>query len=146
LSALARAGFIVGPNPDGSDEKVFACSKMNVAVKPKSLRFKIVSATVQSSEGEDIATSKIEWLGESPYTADDLCKPDAAPADSAIDEAVDFLKQVLADGGLPASEVKTEAKDAGISFSTLQRAKAQLGVKSKKGPSSWYWHLPKPKG
>jgi hypothetical protein len=143
--ATARAGYIVGPDPDGTEDRIFACSKMNAAQKPKSLRFRIVPATVENADGQKVATSKVEWLGETDYSADDLCKPSGDTAGSALDDTTDFLKQVLADGPVPAVEVKNQAEEVGISNSTLQRAKVQLGVKSKKTASGWYWNLPEPK-
>ena len=141
----ARAAFIVGPDPDGSGDKILACSKMNFGPKPTSLRFQIVSATVKSDDGEDIPTSKIEWLGESSYTADDLCKPDKASLSTAVAEAVEFLKELLADGGLLPKLVFDEAEEAGISEATVKRAKKPAGVKSTKTASGWLWELLKTK-
>ena len=94
--------------------------------------------------GEDVTTSKFEWLGESSYTADDLCKPDKGTEGSALEDAVEFLKEVLAEGPMPSNDVKSEAKEAGISIPTLNRAKTALGIKPKKN-SHWCWELPKPK-
>jgi len=141
----ARAAFIVGPNPDNSEEKVLACSKMNYASKPPSNRFKIVSHTVQAPDGTAIETSTIEWLGETDITADDLCKPDQGKDGSVLKEAIEFLQDILAEGSLPFSTIFAEAKEAGISKPTLYRAKKTSGVKSKKDGDSWAWQLPKPK-
>ena len=145
IIASARAGYIVGPDPDGSGDKIFACSKMITGPMPKSLRFRIVSATVKSSDGTDIATSKIKWLGESSYTADDLCKPDKGTEGSALEDAVEFLKEVLAEGAMPSNDVKAQAKEDEISIATLNRAKKALGIKPQKGTPHGYWELPKPK-
>jgi hypothetical protein len=101
--------------------------------KPKSLRFRIVPATVKSSDGKDIQAGRVEWLGESSYTADDLCKPDKGTDGSALEEAVEFLKEVLAEGAMPSKDVKAEAKEDGISIATLIRAKKALGIKPQKG-------------
>ena len=144
IIASARAGYIVGPDPDGSGDKIFACSKMIAGPMPKSLRFRIVSATVKSSDGTDIATSKIKWLGESSYTADDLCKPKKSPS-PAVAAAAEFLKELLADEGLLQNQVSDEAKDAGISEAILNSAKTHLGIKPQKTTSGWLWELPKPK-
>ncbi len=141
----ARAAFIVGPDPDGSGDKIFACSKSNFAQKPKSLRFRIVSATVKSSDGTDIATSKIEWLGESSYTADDLCKPEKAPLSPAVAEAMEFLEDLLAEGPMPQNQIFIEAKEVGISEASLRRAQKKLGIKPKKIGSQSIWALPESK-
>ncbi len=141
----ARAAFIVGPDPDGSGDKILACSKMNFGPKATSLRFQIVSATVKSVIGEDVTTSKFEWLGDSHHTADDLCKPDKGPEGSALEYAVEFLKEVLAEGAMPSKDVKAQAKEEEITIATLNRAKKALGIKPQKGTPHGYWELPKPK-
>ena len=54
---------------------------------------------------------------------------------------------MLADGPLAACAVRQEAEDNGISWRSVQRAKAKLGVRSvRKGYGSdggWHWELPK---
>ncbi len=59
------------------------------------------------------------------------------------DQAVDWLKDLLADGAkLPADYVKKAAQAKGISESTLKRAKKEAGVKSApngfRGKSVWW--------
>ena len=51
---------------------------------------------------------------------------------SRLDEATDFLREVLADGPLPASEVKALATDEDITERTLKRARKKLGIASKR--------------
>jgi hypothetical protein len=63
---------------------------------------------------------------------------------------VEFLGDVLADGPVPASQVKEEAEDAGISERTLKRAKKMVGVFTyrenesggKRGTGRWMWKQP----
>ncbi len=47
---------------------------------------------------------------------------------SAVDEAGAFLDDLLADGPVPSREVQRQADEAGISRSTLRRAKTARGV------------------
>jgi hypothetical protein len=68
---------------------------------------------------------------------------DKSVGSSAVDEAANFLRQVLAGGPILANEVKGAASAAGISLASIQRAKASLGVKSKKTfTGHWVWQLP----
>jgi hypothetical protein len=55
-----------------------------------------------------------------------------------------LLQRLLAAGPVRATDVQLAATHAGISTSTLHRAKASLGVKSHRdGPRGvWYWYLP----
>jgi len=64
-----------------------------------------------------------------------------------LDEAKDFLDDVLGAGAVDAVQVKREAKAAGVSETTLKRAKKAKSVVSKRvgGPGSaghWTWELP----
>jgi len=70
---------------------------------------------------------------------------------SALDQAGEFLRELLTDGPVLADEVKAAAKQAGITMATIQRAKDLVGVKSRRlrledKPSKdwpWEWHLDK---
>ncbi len=42
------------------------------------------------------------------------------------------------------TDLQHEAKMAGVSFKSMQRAKEELGFKSKKQDNRWYWYLPSP--
>src|SRR5262245_26426202 len=60
-------------------------------------------------------------------------------------EVQDWLREALADGPVPAAEVHKLAKDAGFSPSQVNKAKARIGVRSRKdgfGPRApWAWSL-----
>ena len=63
---------------------------------------------------------------------------------SALREAKDFLAGLLANGPLPAKQIKREADEAGHAERTIKRAKAALGIKARKAgmKDPWLWHLP----
>jgi hypothetical protein len=63
---------------------------------------------------------------------------------TARDDAADFLRAMLADGPRLAKEVQAEARAAGITKRTLERAKKLLGVISSKAglAAGWQWSLP----
>lgn len=64
---------------------------------------------------------------------------------SRQDQAINFLLALLADGSIPADEVYEQAQLAGHSKSTIDRAKAKVGVVSFKkgmGGGGWQWGLP----
>lgn len=151
ISAAVRASHVVAPDPKAPERRVFACVKVTNGRPVPSLSYHLVPAVVEG-DGETIATSRVEWLGDSEYTADDLLG--TSPSDAgeenrkrpspAVKEAMEFLKQLLADGPLLATTVKADAEAAGISPPTLNRAMERLGVGSDKeglsGP--WIWKLP----
>ena len=68
--------------------------------------------------------------------------PQAPTPYSEHDRAAAFLQDLLADGPLPAAQVKAAAHAAGLSERTLKRAKKHLRIKSNKEPDQWTWQLP----
>jgi hypothetical protein len=61
-----------------------------------------------------------------------------------LDEAKDWLRDALADGPRPAKEMLAMAKKDGLSKRTLDRARADLGVRASKKDvaGGWKWNLP----
>ena len=145
--ASARAGLLVAPDPDDElgRRRILAPTKANLAELGGSLAYGI--------EATPGGVARIVWYGSSEHTAKSLL---AVPTDgeerSAVDEAKEFLREVLREGPVEAREVLAEAREAGISERTLKRAKAVLGVEavktggyfSKDGPGGWRWQLPEP--
>jgi hypothetical protein len=65
----------------------------------------------------------------------------ATKSPAARDEDKKFLTDILADGPVLATEIQEAAKANGIAERTLYRAKAELGIRAKKGKSEWHWEL-----
>jgi len=138
ITATVRSEFLVAPSLDDEHLRVLAHVKSNLGPKAPSLLFEPV--------GIDGAV-RIEWRGECDYSAADLlAKPkDVRPA---LDTAVEMLLESLANGPVEANEVRKTAGKAGVSLRTLERAKAEQKVVSKRqgfGPGSKvFWKLPDP--
>lgn len=92
-------------------------------------------------EGTLVPTPSIEWLEATDLDANEAL---SAPAKRSLrDAAKDFLEAFLAQGPQDASVVYSAATAAGISERTLDRAKKDLGVESRrKGTEGWEWVLP----
>jgi hypothetical protein len=143
IIGAARMAFLVAKDPQDEERRVLATTKNNLAKPPASLLFRVEEA--------DNGAARVTWLGKSEASAKDLL---ATPHDQeqadARSEAMEFLNDILSDRPVPAEDVLREAEDAGISESTLRRAKKHLGVmayrKSKPGESRgkgrWLWKLP----
>jgi putative DNA primase/helicase len=100
---------------------------------------------------DPIEASLAEWMGVIDGSARDILA--AAECDeeegggAALREAEDFLADVLSVGPILAKEVQRQAKEAAISDRTLKRAKARLGIASRRsvepGASAhWAWEMP----
>lgn len=70
------------------------------------------------------------------------------PAPVAQDEAADWLRDVLRDGPMPASELRAAAKRDGLSWRTVERVRTRLGVMARRvgavgsADQQWVWELP----
>ncbi len=130
FTGAARVVHLVGTNPEDFSQKVISCSKTNLSEYPPSLAFQI--------QGKEVL-----WNGKVEISADALLAPALDNEDkSALDEAKDFLLDVLSDGATPQREVMKEARKNGIAEKTLRRAKDALKVKAKKGSKEWTWKMP----
>ncbi len=141
--AAARAGWLVTADKDDSERRFMLPVKSNLVREPTGVAYRIESRE-QGAIGD---VGVIAWEPE-PITmsADDVL---AAELDrkgdgrTAVDEAAEWLRDVLAAGSVPVSRVKVEAEGAGLSWSTIRRAKTKLGVKPRKGSfgGGWDWSL-----
>ncbi len=147
IIGAARSGLVVAKDPADPARRILAVNKSNLGVGARSLVFAVEAAD---------NTSRIAWRGESDLTAEELLDtPPSAEERSAIDEAIDFLRDLLSDQkvrdgyGMLAGEVMGHAKTAGISQATLNRAKRALGVVPHRvgfgGDGRYYWRLPRAK-
>jgi hypothetical protein len=136
ILGMARTAFLVAPDPDDGERRVFACTKNNLAASTPCLGFRIVPA--------EAGMARIEWLGPVDRTANDLV-PAGRKRGQAVPRAVAFLREQLAQGPCDRETLLSHAEAIGLSFRTLERAKSQLGVVSQQkredGRIVWYWRL-----
>ena len=141
IIAAARAAFLVARDPGDPDRRVLAPLKLNVAPEPPARSFRLVV-------DPDRAHPRIAWEGVSSLDAGALLVvPGDTNAGSAIGEAVDVLREILAPGPLPATRVRAEAREAGLSWITVRRAQERLGIRPRKvgrpgERQQWVWALP----
>ena len=146
FTGVARAVHAVARERD-SVRVLFVPAKSNLGRgDTKGLAFRIQSR--ETSNG--IETCAIEWDSDPiDISADEaFAEPDRDDeGHGARSEAVDFLREVLADGPLPSTQVEKLALECGISESTLKRAKRSLGIKAKRVGGSGadgHWEVPPP--
>jgi hypothetical protein len=140
IVGAARCALLVAKHPEDENLRVVASVKSNLGPPASSLAFTL-SQAANGAVG-------VEWKGVTSLSAAALL---AAPVDpeerSALDEAKEFLCDVLGDGPRWSKAVTKEAREARISEITLKRAKSELGVRSEKeAEGSWSWRLPESKG
>ncbi len=139
IIGAARAAFIVGRDPDDQDRRILACTKLNLAVEPASLAYRLVS-------DDTLGCARVEWEGGVDMAAGDLLRgPRDDEERSERDEAVDWLTDYLSEAGgsAPFKNVVRAARAEGIAERTLKRARERAGVESKRTgfPSTTVWSL-----
>ncbi|MDB5311926.1 MAG: hypothetical protein JWO38_6128 [Gemmataceae bacterium] len=136
ITAAARSALTVGAHPTEEGSRVLATTKCNITKLPRSIVYRVE---------EEAGRPVIRWIQETDITADELGVKIGKDNDGAKVEAVDFLRDLLGSGPVPATHAQKQATAAGITFSTLRRAKESLGVRARKAgyaDSSWVWELP----
>lgn len=127
----ARTVMLLAKDPDDSAQRILAQVKNNLAKERKAYRL-----SLENSPGHEVA--RILWRGECEQTADVLCgPPESAENRLLLDDAKEFLRECLADGPKPRTDVLTLAKQADVSERTLRRARHALGI-----PKKNVWALP----
>jgi hypothetical protein len=155
--ATSRGGYIVTRDPESDDpaRRLFVQAKNNLGPDKHGLSFRIEQRLLDG----DILASAIAWNDEQiGKSADDILRAASAaragdaggPASPSRDQAEDFLRDLLASGPLAVKDIEAEAKNAGLSWRTLRRARQKLGVRAERraeagdglaGAGRWYWTL-----
>jgi putative DNA primase/helicase len=138
IAGAARSVLLVARDPDEPiASRVLASVKSNLTAPPSSLRFSVEEAVN--------GAARIEWTGEITCSADQLlAEQDSEEDRSVLEEAAEFLIDLLKNGQLESKKVFSEGRKHGFSDKALRRAKKRLGVKAGKiafdGP--WVWKMP----
>src|SRR6516164_2848180 len=145
--AAARHVYAVLDDPEDKDSKLFIKAKNNLARDTKALRYGMSMKKVgyDAKLGVDINAPVIVWHPQHvEITANEAMQ--AAGGHTAKREARDFLLERLETGPMKSEDIIGDAKQDGIAKRTLDRAKKDLGIKSRKTPSKfdgeWFWELP----
>ena len=128
--AAARSVLLLGPDPEEREgsTRILVHWKCNVGPLAPPLRLRVAGRVVQTQDAE-LRTSGIAWCGEATgVSARDILGGDAQDETSAVTEATEFLREMLADGPKPAKEIRRAAREVGVSDRTLDRAKASMGI------------------
>jgi hypothetical protein len=131
----ARSAVLVAEHPEDEKLKVVAHVKYNLSPRGDSWLYELVT-------NRSGALPVLAWRGKSNLTADDLLNQSHDGA-SAVETAINFLREELKKGPKSASEMLSLAESKGIFKRTLDRARKQLRVRAFKTAKDWRWELPK---
>jgi hypothetical protein len=135
IIGAARIGLLAARDPDDDEARILAPVKCNLGPHPPALRYRLVGVP-------GAAVARISW-DDAPVTINAnglLAAAMGSDEDrTALDEAVDWLRDLLALGPKPAADVLKEARRDGVAEITVRRAKSRLGVHVRRegfGPGS----------
>lgn len=150
--AAVRSAFIFDRDPDDEDgeqgtQRILVHAKCNVGPLEPSVVYKVEPATVD----KDVATARLEEIGESEYGANALLAKNASrdsSKETAQARVAGSLRILLADGEPhERSEVVEAASNVtGASERTIKRVAKDIGVQiedTKTWPRRTLWQLPR---
>ena len=125
------------PDRNDASRRLFYPLKNNIGRDSDGLAFRLESKYLK----DGLETSVVVWEP----------KPVPVPGrgiegENAVARACKFLSSLLANGAVNANEIKEKGEKQGHSWSSLRRAKDDLGIQSRKEGMSdgWIWALPSP--
>jgi len=137
IPAAARSMLTIGKNPENADERVMCHIKSSLAVEGRSLCYQV-----------DFDNGGIVFGDFCDLTSDEVLLAPSKKSEKTglmIDEAKEFLKEMLEGGYAKASDVIKAASAIAIKKRTLSYARTELGIKTKRkgfgssGVQWWYF-------
>lgn len=142
IIGAARFGFLIAKDPEDSTGKrrILAPQKINIGPEPPALAYHL-----ESVPGSDVA--RIAWEGEIAMSTITMLEGVESENDrSSRMEARAWLAEQLSNGPTPSKDLQINARNDGVSWRTVERAKHDLGVKAQRdrfgNNGKWVWMMP----
>jgi hypothetical protein len=157
ITAHMRSVLALFKDPDDETRRILAQSKTNGRLAP-SIQLTLVGTTCDvdlDSGTETLEDVEVTWDGLSDLSAEDLNARenahgnDTEEANASLDQAREFLRDLLKNGPMLVQEINDQAGQAGITRSTLRRAKDKEKIKAVRQAvngtpytkSPWAWQM-----
>ncbi|HKH19377.1 MAG TPA: AAA family ATPase, partial [Gammaproteobacteria bacterium] len=137
FTAAARSVLIVVRDQTHEPRRLILPAKNNLGPDTGGLAYSIT--TTSESVPHLLWDSELVTI-----TADEALSATADDAHPEQDAAIDWLRDVLAEGPKATKDIESMAKDAGFAWATIRRAKDKLRIKPTKTrfDGGWAWALP----
>ena len=136
LAAACRSILMAGCDPEDPQKRGIVHIKSNLAPTGRAV-------------GYELRDDGFFWTGDSDLTWQRILAAEDTGGKSALEEAMQFLGEELADGAVEVKEVEKDAEKAGINPRTLRRARESMGIRAsrqgepgRRGGGCWVWELP----
>ncbi len=146
--AVCRSAWLVERDPEDEprgNKRLLVPIKNNIGNDAEGFRFAIEPVEID----REISSSRIDFMsGGVTITADELLRGSSGKNDqpSRLEQACQFLRECLRGGAKAQSEVVRAARAEGHSATTINRAKRDVGIESRKIGPEWVWALPAGEG
>lgn len=155
FGALARLVMVAAKHQeqtdDGQTKRILCRAKSNLGPDDGGFEYDLNQEPLRQYEG--VVASRVLWGNAIEGGARDILAAADATADDdndgSLDDAVQFLRDLLSDGPLNAKQVWSNANGAGFSKHIIQSAQKRLKIKPRKEgshnsekPNRWVWALP----
>lgn len=138
-TAAPRVGFMVAEDPL-TKQRFMLPVKNNIGDDRLGYQYHITEKLIQYG-GQTFKSSYIVWDQTTSRSVAELLTPPKVNKSDAVSVAKGFLAEELADGALAVDGIQAAAKAAGISWSSVLRAKSTMLITSEKVGSGWTWTL-----
>lgn len=136
FAAAARIVYGIMKDPEDPDRRLFIPIKNNIAQDKEGFAFNVKLVNF-AFDDFDMTIGRIEWLNEKvTQTANEILNTIIESVPPKLQEAQDFLLDILKDGSVSLSKIRKEATDKGISADRLYKAKAVLNIFEDTNPVS----------
>jgi putative DNA primase/helicase len=134
FAAAARLVLAVAADPDREDRRIVAPVKSNLSTPPAALAYRLASGRLVW-EADPVADADVDAL---------LTGPAVGRHERRDVEA--WLSDLLADGPMRTRMVQVAAREAGLVWRTVERAKHRLGIEAARiggvaADGQWWWRL-----
>jgi putative DNA primase/helicase len=133
FAAAARIVLAVAADPEHDDRRIVAPIKSNLSAPPAALAYTLADGRL-GWEPDPVSDVDVDVLLSGPA----LDKAERREADA-------WLRDRLADGPAQSKEIQNAAREAGLAWRTIERAKRRLGIEAELvgygTAGRWYWRL-----
>ena len=150
FTAGPRLALMAARPLDPEQKRRLVRIKSNVGPDGNGFEYSLVQEPLSGWDG--LSGQRVLWgdplFGTARELLNDIELPkDEAPATPKRDTATQFLRDVLKDRAMPTKWIENAAKQAGLSWRTVQRAASDLGVLASRvggiaSEGEWQWQLP----
>ena len=147
FGALARVVLVAAKHQeegeDGRTVRLFLRAKSNIGPDDGGFEYDLQQGELKTYPG--IFASSVLWGAGVEGAARELLATADATTDTderdALDDAKQFLRDLLIDGPVPAKQIDADIRSAGYALRTINRAKKLAGATSHKDGKTWYWRI-----